>query len=131
MSKKVALPQEIVIALDRVKDELDWSNDVILSKVYTNGWDAVWSQPLNLGGIENWESAYRVAQGLVNGYEFEKTPEAAVRDFFDYLKESHEYAKRSGYAEQIDRYYSNMHAVKFVLSALGITIEGINAKEDA
>ena len=89
-----------------------------------------WSQPLNLKDKPD-EVFFLIAQALTYGYEFEKTPEDAVKDYFQYSKDSHEYAKHHGYAEQIDRYSSNMHAVKFVLTKLGIRIEGVNAKEKA
>ncbi|MDQ0154982.1 hypothetical protein [Robertmurraya andreesenii] len=60
---------------------------------------------------------------LVNGYEIEKTPEDAVKEYFKKCEELR--LKSTGTEYQI--YLAKSTTIKTTLTFLGIKIEGVNA----
>lgn len=72
----------------------------------------------------NDERFTELLSALVNGYEVEKSPEDKVREYYDDIR-----ALSEKYEEPYDK--GTVDGIKFTLDALGITIEGINDKEES
>jgi uncharacterized protein YaaR (DUF327 family) len=129
---RVTLPREVAEAIENVRKRLGWTDEVILHKTYTNGWEAEWAEVLNENGDEN--KAFLIAQALVNGYEIEKSPEELeaerkekVREYFDSIHErlySEELSREQRFALN-----SELYAVVKTLDLLDIKIPGVNADE--
>jgi hypothetical protein len=117
---KVVLPREVAEAIENVRKRLGWTDEVILHKTYTNGWEAEWTEVLNANGDEN--KAFLIAQALVNGYEIEKSPEEKVREYYEFWSEKltdRDYELRIEAREKLN-------GMIFVLNAYDIKIEGVN-----
>jgi hypothetical protein len=126
---RVTIPREVAEAIENVRKRLGWTDEVILHKTYTNGWEAEWTEVLNENGDEN--KAFLIAQALVNGYEIEKSPEELeaerkekVRELYDKALEN--YAALPASPESA--YYDGLtQGILKTLEALGIKIPGVNA----
>lgn len=125
MTQKVTLPADVAHAIDEVRKKLDWPNEVILRKVYQNGWEAEYTQVLNVGDDE--EKALLIAKALINGYKIELSPEDHLRCYYVRLKELEQEAHRNADHDSESEFLSEQTGVIMTLNQLGIKVAGINA----
>lgn len=72
--------------------------------------------------------ASELARALYIGYEVEQTPEDRLHEYYMHIEKMK--SKYGLFSEERMRYLSEEVGMRKTLDILGITIEGINAKED-
>lgn len=69
-----------------------------------------------------------ILQGLANGYEAKEPPEKAILRYYDDAKHAAWDAEEVDDEYEMARERAKMSAVEFVLSELGVEIDGINGR---
>lgn len=132
---KVTLPREVAEAIEKLRNS-GWPEDILMDR--TEFFVGTPDVDIKLEvGIDH--SGYAIAKfltedysknmpiymsALVNGFEIEKSPEDMVRDYYQNYREL-----LSKYEKDYD--LGVLNGITVTLNLLGITIEGINDKEES
>ncbi|MGD7007587.1 DUF1642 domain-containing protein [Metabacillus sp. 84] len=129
MSEKVVLPKEVAEAIEKV---WSMSDNATLSKhLYLNNWTQLYKdkRPVeDVVKLEEYaeEKPIEYMTALVNGYTVEQTPEERLLEWYQgYKSDKGLSAWAAGRRDGI------ITGIPVALNILGITIPGINDKEEA